>query len=283
MGVTVASLMLLLLFGIERFGSTRTLIGGSVQPSQPAKVVIVIYVAAWLASKGDRIRNVRVGLLPFSVLLGFLTFLVVLQPSISTAVLIVATASIMFFIAGAALGQLLFVAVALGDHLLARHQVHFLCERPAHQVLGLHLGSDQQRRAPGAVQHSGAHARRTAWRGNRPGNCAASRFCACAVVRQHLRDRRRRAGACRHSAGHPALCAAGVAGPADCHALPRPLWHAAGGWAYVDAGCAGAAQHGGRRGVDSTDGCADALLQLWRQRHAGDHGGGGPALQHQLL
>ncbi len=114
MGLTVASLIVLLLFGIERFGSTRSMIGGSVQPSQPAKVVIVIYVAAWLASKGDRIRNVRVGLLPFGVLLGFLTLLVVLQPSISTAVLIVATSSIMFFIAGAALGQLLFVAVASG-------------------------------------------------------------------------------------------------------------------------------------------------------------------------
>ena len=114
MGVTVGALIILLLFGIERFGSTRSLIGGSVQPSQPAKVVIVIYVAAWLASKGDRIRNVSVGLLPFSVLLGFLTLLVVLQPSISTAVLIVATASIMFFIAGAALGQLLFVAVGAG-------------------------------------------------------------------------------------------------------------------------------------------------------------------------
>lgn len=114
MGVTVATLVLLLLFGIERFGSTRSLVGGSVQPSQPAKVIIVIYIAAWLASKGDRIRDVRVGLVPFSVLLGFLTLLVVLQPSISTAVLIVATASIMFFIAGAALVQLLFVASGAG-------------------------------------------------------------------------------------------------------------------------------------------------------------------------
>ncbi len=114
MGATVAALVLLLLFGIERFGSTRSLIGGSVQPSQPAKVIIVIYIAAWLASKGDRIRDVRVGLLPFSVLLGALTLLVVLQPSISTAVLIVLTASIMFFIAGAALGQLVVVGVGAG-------------------------------------------------------------------------------------------------------------------------------------------------------------------------
>ena len=114
MGVTVATLVLLLLFGIERFGSTRTLVGGSVQPSQPAKVIIVIYIAAWLASKGDRIRDVRVGLIPFGVLLGALTLLVVLQPSISTAVLIVLTASIMFFLAGAALSQLVVIGLISG-------------------------------------------------------------------------------------------------------------------------------------------------------------------------
>jgi cell division protein FtsW len=101
--------MVLLVIGVARFGSTRTFFGGSVQPSQPAKVAIVIYVAAWLASKGDRIRNVRAGLIPFSVLLGFLTVLIVFQPSISTAVLIVITAAIMFFVAGAAIGQLLVI------------------------------------------------------------------------------------------------------------------------------------------------------------------------------
>jgi cell division protein FtsW len=111
MAVTLITLLVLLVIGNERFGSTRTFIGGSVQPSQPAKVIITIYVAAWLASKGDRIRNVSVGLLPFAVGMGFLTVLIVLQPSISTAFLIVITASIMFFIAGAAVGQLLVIAI----------------------------------------------------------------------------------------------------------------------------------------------------------------------------
>jgi len=109
--ITMASLFVLLLIGVARFGSTRTFFGGSVQPSQPAKVAIVIYVAAWLASKGDRIRDVRAGLIPFSVLLGVLTVLIVFQPSISTAVLIVITAAIMFFVAGAAIGQLVVILI----------------------------------------------------------------------------------------------------------------------------------------------------------------------------
>lgn len=107
--VTMAALAILLVIGVARFGSTRTFFGGSVQPSQPAKVAIVIYVAAWLASKGDRIRDVRAGLIPFSVLLGVLTVLIVFQPSISTAVLIVVTSAVMFFVAGAAIGQLLVI------------------------------------------------------------------------------------------------------------------------------------------------------------------------------
>jgi cell division protein FtsW len=111
MGVALFSLVALLVFGADRFGSTRTYFGGSVQPSEPVKVIVILYVAAWLASKGARIRDVRVGLLPFSVLMGAISVLIVAQPEISTAILIVATAGIMFFIAGAALRQLLLILV----------------------------------------------------------------------------------------------------------------------------------------------------------------------------
>jgi cell division protein FtsW len=74
-------------------------------------MVVILYVAAWLASKGARIRDVRVGLLPFSVLMGAISVLIVAQPEISTAILIVATAGIMFFIAGAELKQLVVILV----------------------------------------------------------------------------------------------------------------------------------------------------------------------------
>lgn len=111
MGVALLALLAVLVFGAERWGSTRTYFSGSVQPSEPVKIIVVLYVAAWLASKGNRIRDVRVGLLPFSVLMGAITVLIVAQPEISTAILIVATAAIMFFIAGAELKQLLVILV----------------------------------------------------------------------------------------------------------------------------------------------------------------------------
>ena len=111
MGIALLALMAVIVFGTEKLGATRTLFGGSVQPSEPASMVVIIYISAWLASKGKRIRDVRVGLLPFSILLGAVAVLIVAQPKISTAILIVATASVMFFIAGAELKQLLVVGI----------------------------------------------------------------------------------------------------------------------------------------------------------------------------
>jgi len=82
-------------------------LGGSVQPSEFAKLAFIIYIAAWLASKGDRIRDITYGLVPFAILLGTVTGLVLMQPDIGTAMLIVATAVSMFFISGAEMVQLL--------------------------------------------------------------------------------------------------------------------------------------------------------------------------------
>lgn len=119
MGIALLSLLAVILFGAERFGATRTYYQGSIQPSEPAKVAIIIYVSAWLTSKGRRIRDARAGLLPFGVLMGVVAVLIVLQPEISTAVLIVATAAIMLFVAGADLKQLAAVGViATGTFLL---------------------------------------------------------------------------------------------------------------------------------------------------------------------
>jgi cell division protein FtsW len=100
--------------GQSEFGGKRWLLpnpfgegGGSVQPSELAKIVVVIYIADWLASKGDRIRSVAMGLIPFAVLVGFVAGLIVLQQHLSSAVLVALTALAMFFIAGGQVWQLL--------------------------------------------------------------------------------------------------------------------------------------------------------------------------------
>ncbi|HML22970.1 MAG TPA: putative peptidoglycan glycosyltransferase FtsW [Aggregatilinea sp.] len=107
-------LVAVLRFGDTRFEAQRSLIRGSIQPGEIAKFTVVIYMAAWLASKRSKIKQITYGLLPFSVLVGTVAFLIVLQPDLSTAASILATALSMFFIAGADWVQLGVIGGAMG-------------------------------------------------------------------------------------------------------------------------------------------------------------------------
>ena len=116
--IPIMGLALLLLIGIffvtktGASGSRRHLLNsGSIQPSELAKLAIFIYIAAWLASKEDHLGDVTVGLLPFSLLLGIFLIAILMQPDISTSVLIALTAVAMLIIAGA---DLLQIGILLG-------------------------------------------------------------------------------------------------------------------------------------------------------------------------
>lgn len=87
--------------------ASRWLFGSSVQPAELARLGATLYIAIWLAAKGENIRKINLGLVPFALLLGIIAGLIVLQPNFSTAVLLVATATAMFFAAGAEMKQLL--------------------------------------------------------------------------------------------------------------------------------------------------------------------------------
>ena len=102
----ILALMLVLFVGESRLEARRALIAGSLQPGEAAKFVVVIYMAAWLASKRHRLRNITYGILPFSIMVGTVSMLIILQPDISTAASILATALTMFFLAGASWLQL---------------------------------------------------------------------------------------------------------------------------------------------------------------------------------
>jgi cell division protein FtsW len=115
LGVMVAAVALLgwvLIKGSPAFGAQRSVFKGSVQPSELAKFATVVYLAAWLSSKGDKIRQWGYGIIPFGMIIGFVTALILLQPDLSAAFTVVAVACIMFFVAGADLIQMGLVALA---------------------------------------------------------------------------------------------------------------------------------------------------------------------------
>ncbi len=112
-GVTAVALLGVLILGSLRFNAVRSFIGGSVQPSELAKFATIVYLAVWLASKGDKIHNLTYGLVPFGVIVGTLATLILLQPDLSAAITVVMIALLLFFIAGADVIQLASV-MALG-------------------------------------------------------------------------------------------------------------------------------------------------------------------------
>jgi len=118
---TLALLGLVLVLGREEFGAQRWLIGrligaegGSIQPSELAKLTMILYAADWLASKGERIRQVRAGLVPFAVLLGLVVGLIVLQHHLTSAAIVAANGIVMFFVAGGSIWQMLVCGVLGG-------------------------------------------------------------------------------------------------------------------------------------------------------------------------
>lgn len=79
----------------------------TVQPSEFAKFAVVVWAAMLATKKGDRVREFRQGLLPFLVIVGPMTALVLFQPNLSTAMLVALLAGVILFAAGARIGHFL--------------------------------------------------------------------------------------------------------------------------------------------------------------------------------
>jgi cell division protein FtsW len=72
----------------------------SLQPSEVAKLTLIVFIAALLDRRMDRIDEVRYSLLPIGIVTGVLAGLVVLQPDFGTAVSLMVIAGAMIFAAG---------------------------------------------------------------------------------------------------------------------------------------------------------------------------------------
>ena len=94
--------------------AARTIFQGSGQPSEVAKLAVVIYLAVWLFARREQLNKVSFGLLPLSVILGVLGGLILLQPDLSATATIFIIGGIMFFLAGGDIRQIiLFLVVGI--------------------------------------------------------------------------------------------------------------------------------------------------------------------------
>jgi cell division protein FtsW len=110
LAVTLPLLVIVLIFGANVYGASRWLTIGSYhlfQPSELAKLVLALYIADWLARKGNQVGTFLYGLAPFIILVGTVLGLVLLENDMGTAIIIAALAAAMFFTAGANIVQFL--------------------------------------------------------------------------------------------------------------------------------------------------------------------------------
>lgn len=95
-------------------GARRWIVVGwvTVQPSELAKLAVVVWAASFAARKGERMRQLKLGLGPFFLVLAPVLLLISAEPHLSMTVLIGLLAAIVLFTAGAKLGHLIMLGAA---------------------------------------------------------------------------------------------------------------------------------------------------------------------------
>jgi len=88
--------------GVTAGGATRwiSFFGLSFQPSEFARLALVIYIAYSLSRKLDEIHDFYIGFVPHLIVLGLLTALIIIQPDFGAIVILGAITWIMLFVGG---------------------------------------------------------------------------------------------------------------------------------------------------------------------------------------
>jgi cell division protein FtsW len=91
------------------------------QPSELARLAVVIWCAMLASKKGVQVREFRKGVLPFILVLGAVSLLILLEPNLSMATLVVMLGGLVLFTSGARIGH--FVLLGGVSLILVFHQI----------------------------------------------------------------------------------------------------------------------------------------------------------------
>jgi cell division protein FtsW len=106
----------LALLAVIQFTSLGLSVGGSIrwmrlgsfsfQPSELARIALVVYLAYSMEKKGEKIKNFAIGFIPHVMVLGIFVILIIIQPDFGSVVILGALTWIMLFIGGVRFSQL---------------------------------------------------------------------------------------------------------------------------------------------------------------------------------
>jgi cell division protein FtsW len=93
----------------EIHGSRRFLLGASLQPSEFGKLAVVLWCSMLIVKKGESLKRLTKGLVPFLLVIGTLDVLAALEPDLSIAMLYTLLMALLLYIGGARLSH--FIAI----------------------------------------------------------------------------------------------------------------------------------------------------------------------------
>lgn len=101
--LTLLMLLLVPYIGKEINGARSWFgVGGlGIQPTEIAKITLVLYLSALIAKKGESFRNFKTGLFPVMIIVGVVVGLIMLQPDFGSAVILTLTAGVIVIAGGA--------------------------------------------------------------------------------------------------------------------------------------------------------------------------------------
>ncbi len=143
--VTILLLLIPVLPGLGRWspslnGARRWVRFGSFQfqPSELARLAIIIWCAMLAAKKGAQVREFKKGVMPFLVGIGAVSLLIFLEPNLSMATLVALLGMVVLFAAGAKIGH--FILLGFGGLFLVYEKIQSAQYRMARLTTFLNPG-----------------------------------------------------------------------------------------------------------------------------------------------
>jgi cell division protein FtsW len=113
LSVTTLILVFVPNLGNRVYGASRWLSLGpfSFQPSEMLKLSIILYLAAWLESRSEKIKDFYEGVVPFSAVVALVSFLLIKQPDLGTLGVVILISMSIYFVSGAKIKHIFLMGI----------------------------------------------------------------------------------------------------------------------------------------------------------------------------
>lgn len=91
-------------FNVGKFG---------IQPTEFAKLIVILYLASLISNKEEKFRNFKKGLLPALVIVGFISMLIMLQPDLGSCMILLVCSAIVIIVGGSNLKHIFLLGTGL--------------------------------------------------------------------------------------------------------------------------------------------------------------------------